>query len=183
MLEDQGRKYIIQIVRSLGPQTQGYPIRRSGTFFLGWRQDLSPDPTVSTQPLHELILNPVDVTSTYRGFLKISQPYDWSGVGSFYVDSALQYMSGNACCCACNPYDLCPMHHCQCGTCGRDGIQCTWRSLMQQMLEKSGITAAARNMEGKLTYIHALEMQGVVGPTQPRARIFLNIVAMLPLGH
>ena len=35
-------------------------------------------------------------------------------------------------------------------------------------------------MHGKMTYIHALEMQGGVAPTQPRARIMLNIAAMLP---
>ena len=54
---------------------------------------------------------------------------------------------------------------------------------MQQILEKSGLTAAARNMEGKMTYIHALEMQGGVGPKQPRARVLLNIVALLPRSH
>ena len=141
---------------------------------------MSPEPAALTQPLHTLIQNPVDMTSTFRGFLQISMPYDWSGVGSFYVDSALQYMSGSACRCTCNPYVLCPMHVCQCGRCGPDGLQCTWRALMQQMLEKDGMRVAAGDMEGKMTYIHALEMQGGVGPTQPRARIFLNIVAMLP---
>ena len=183
VLEQNGRNYIIQLVRSLGPQTQGYPIRRSRTFFLGWRQDVSPDPTEISQPLHTLILNPVDVPSTYRGFLKISHPYDWSGVGSFYGESALQYMSGNACRCACNPYVLCPVHACQCGRCGDDSLQCSWRSLMQHMLEKDDMMAATGNMEGKLTYIQAFEMQGGVGPTQPRGRIFLNIVSMLPQCH
>ena len=103
VLEDNGRNYAIQTVRSLGPSAQGYPIKRSRTFFIGWRLDVSSDPAVLTQPLHSLIASSVDATSTYRGFLQISQPYDWSGVGSFYVDSALQYMSGIACRCACNP--------------------------------------------------------------------------------
>ena len=45
------------------------------------------------------------------------------------------------------------------------------------------MTAAAGNMEGKMTYIHALEMQGGVGPQHQRGRILLNIVAMLPQSH
>ena len=180
ILEENGRKYVIQLVRNLGPQMQGYPIRRSRTYFLGWRQDVSSDPMALVAPLHTLTSNPVDMTSTYRGFLKLSQPYDWSGVGCFFVESALQYMSGQACRCACNPYDLCPVHPCQCGRCGHDGLQCTWRALMQQMLEKEGLGHSAGDMEGKLTYINALEMQGGVGPTQQRGRILLNIVAMLP---
>ena len=183
MLEAEGRKYIIQVVRSLGPQAQGYPIRRPRTYFLGWRQDVSPDPTALVAPLHTLTSNPVGMTSNYRGFLNISHIYDWSGVGNFYVDSALQYMSGKACLCACNPYVLCPVHACRCGKCGHDGLQCAWRALLQQMLEKEGLMAAAAGMAGRMTYINALEMQGGVGPTQPRARTLLNVVAMLPQSH
>ena len=180
MLEEKGRKYITQVVKSLGPQAQGYPIKRTRTYFLGWRLDLSPDSTALVAPLHALTSNPEGLQSTYRGFLNISHIYDWSGVGNFYVDSALQYMSGSACLCACNPYVLCPVHTCQCGKCGHDSLQCTWRALLQQMLEKEGLMAAAADMDGKMTYINALEMQGGVGPAQPRARTLLNIVAMLP---
>ena len=56
----------------------------------------------------------VDLSSSYRGFLKISHPYDWSGVGCFYVGASLEYISGIACRCACNPYVACPVHPCKC---------------------------------------------------------------------
>ena len=180
VLEADGRQYIVQVVRSLGPQAQGYPINRSRTFFVGWRGDVCPDPAVATQPLLTLTQNPVDVTSTYRGFLKISSSYDWSEVGNFYVGASLAYMSGTACRCACDPYVLCPVHLCKCDKCGDDGLGCTWRKQSLRLLEKENALAQARSMHGKVTYVHALEMQGGVAPTQPRARIILNIAAMLP---
>ena len=160
VLETDGRQYIMQVVRSLGPQAQGYPINRRRTFFVGWRGDVCPDPVAATQPLHALIQNPVDVTSTYRGFLKISSPYDWSEVGNFYVGMTLAYMSGNACRCACDPYALCPVHPCKCDKCGDDGLRCMWRQHMQRLLEKENLLSQARSMHGKVTYVHALEMQG-----------------------
>ena len=172
--------YLIQVVRSLGPQAQGYPINRRRTFFVGWRTDVCLDPVVATQPLHTLIQNPVDVTSTYRGFLKVSSPYDWSEVGNFCVGTSLAYMSANACRCACDPYILCPVHPCKCEKCGSDGLQCTWRHHLHRLLEKENLLSQAINMHGKVTYVNALEMQGGDAPTLPRARVMLNIVAMLP---
>ena len=47
------------------------------------------------------------------------------------------------------------------------------------MLAKEKLLTQAAGMEGKMTYIHCLEMQGGEGPMQPRGRILLNIVAML----
>ena len=179
MLAQEDRQYIIQVVRSMGPQTQGYPIKRTRTYFLGWRNDVAPFAEV-VQPLHTLIRNPVDVTSSYRGFLKIAHPYDWSGVGNFCVGASLEYLSQSACCCSCNPYALCPVHKCKCDKCGPDGLQCAWRLLLQQMLEKENLVSQAGSMEGKMTYINALEMQGGVAPPQARGRTLLNIVALLP---
>ena len=179
-LETDGRRYIIQIVRSLGPHMQGYPIRRSRTYFIGWRGDVCADAAAATVPLHTLILTPVDVASSYRGFLKIALPYDWSGVGEFYVGASAEYMCGQGCRCACNPYALCPVHKCKCDKCGADGLQCMWRSHLHELLEKQNLHSQAGSMDGKMTYIHTLEMQGGVAPQQPRARIMLNIVAMLP---
>lgn len=185
VLGQDGRKYIIQLVRTMGPAIQGYPIRRPRTYVIGWRKDACPDAAVVARPLQTLIRNPVDLSSSYRGFLKISHPYDWSGVGCFYVGASLEYISGIACRCACNPYVACPVHPCKCDKCGaragRDGLKCTWRSALQRMLEqKETLLAQAAGMEGKMTYIHALEMQGGAGPAQQRARVLLNIVAMLP---
>ena len=52
------------------------------------------------------------------------------------------------------------------------------------MMEKDdNLLAAASSMEGKLTYIHAWEMQGGIGPAQQRPRILLNIMALLPQCH
>ena len=180
VLDKDGREYIIQLVRSLGPAAQGFSIKRSRTYFIGWRKDVCPDAAVVVGPLHTLILNPVALTSSYRGFLKISHPYDWSGVGCFYVGASLEYMSGNACRCACNPFVLCPAHLCKCERCGDDGLQCSWRLQLHRLLEKEKLLSQAAGMEGKMTYIHALEMQGGAAPAQPRARVLLNIVAMLP---
>ena len=180
VLESQNRRYIIQTLRSLGPQTQGYPMKRRRTYFFGWRGDVNADPRAATRPLHTLVLHPIDVTSTYRGFLKITQPYDWSGVGCFYVGPALQYMSGRACRCGCDPTILCPEHKCKCGKCGADGVQCKWRGHLQRMLEKENLLLQARGMQGKLTYIHALEMQGGAAPMLPRSRVMLNIAALTP---
>ena len=36
-------------------------------------------------PLTSLIQNPMDLTCSYRGFLDIAHPYDWSGVGDVLV--------------------------------------------------------------------------------------------------
>ena len=182
-LAADGRQYTIQTVRGLGPHMQGYPIKRSRTFFIGWRVDVCPDAEMATGPLHTLILHPVDVASTYRGFLNISLPYDWSGVGEFYVGDAMHYMAGNACCCTCNPHALCPVHVCKCGSCGDDGLHCAWRSHLQKFLEKQNLLSLAKTMDGKMTYVHALEMQGGVAPAQPRSRIILNIAAMIPQSH
>ena len=179
-LGSEGRHYTIQTVRSLGPQVQGYPIKRDRTYFIGWRGDVCSDPALATRPLQALISSPSEVASSYRGFLKMSLPYDWSGVGEFYVGPAMEYMVANACRCGCDPYALCPVHVCKCDRCGADRLQCSWRSHLQKLLEKQGLHSQAGSMHGKMTYIHALEMQGGVAPTQPRARIMLNIAAMLP---
>ena len=48
------------------------------------------------------------------------------------------------------------------------------------MLEEQNIRSQAASMEGKMSYLHCLEMQGGQGPTQPRARVLLNIMALLP---
>ena len=119
VLDQDGREYIIQLVRTMGPAIQGYPIRRPRTYVIGWRKDACPDAAVVARPLQTLIRNPLDVSSSYRGFLKISHPYDWSGVGCFYVGASLEYISGIACRCACNPYVACPVHPCKCDRCAR----------------------------------------------------------------
>ena len=141
-------------IRSSGP----------GHVFTGWRKDVCPDAAAVVRPLQTLIRNPVDLTSSYRGFLKISHPYDWSGVGCFYVGASLEYISGIACRCACNPYVVCPVHPCKCEKCGHDGLQCMWRSQLQRMLEKEKLLSQAAGMEGKMTYIHSLEMPGGEDP-------------------
>ena len=179
LIQDR-REYTIQIVRSLAPAAQGYPIRRRRTYFIGWRSDVCPDSLVAVRPLHDLIQAARELTSTYRGFLQIQHPYDWSGVGCFYVGAALAYMSGVTCRCTCNPYVLCPVHLCKCDKCGHDGLQCAWRSQFQQFLQKECLLSQAGAMDGKLTYINALEMQGGIAPAQPRARVLLNMLAMLP---
>ena len=148
MLSQDNRQYIIQVVRSLGPQSQGYPIKRTRTYFLGWRDDVAPLVEVA-QPLHNLISSPIDVTSSYRGFLKIAHPYDWSGVGTFLVGADLEFLSRSACCCSCNPYVLCPVHRCKCDKCGPDGLQCKWRSRLRQLLGKEGLSSQAGSMDGE----------------------------------
>ena len=180
MLFKYSRKYVIQPVRNLGPTMQGYPIRRPRTFFIGHRADVCLDPTSNVNPLQTLIANPVDMTCTYRGFLDIAHLYDWSTVGHFYVGTSVAYMSGNACKCSCNPFVLCPVHPCKCERCGDDGLQCTWRRQLQTMLEKEKLHSQVQTMDGKMTYLHCLEMQGGRGPVQTRSRILLNIVALLP---
>ena len=41
----------------------------------------------------------------------------------------------------------------------------------------------AADMEGKMTYLHALEWQGGAGPRHQRSRVLLNIMALLPLNQ
>ena len=179
MLAKGDPQYIIQVLRSLGPQAQGYPIKRTRTYFLGWRDDVARFVEV-VQPLHHLIRSPQDVTSSYRGFLKMTHPYDWSGVGNFLVGGDLECVSQSACRCSCDSYVFGPVHICRCDRCGADGIRCTWRSLLQHMLEKGDMFPRARNMEGKMSYINALEIQGGIAPTQQRVRTLLNIIALQP---
>ena len=180
VLMTNGRAYVIQPVRHLGPATQGIPMRRPRTFFIGYRHDVCPDLASGTHPLQSLIQNPAQMMCSYRSFLRMTHPYDWASVGHFAVGAALEYMSGNPCLCACDPYVKCPVHPCKCDKCGPDGLRCKWRKHILVMIEKEGIQTQAASMAGKMTYMNCLEMQGGTGPKQQRTRILLNTVALLP---
>ena len=178
-LHHGNHKCTIQPVRNLAPACSGYPIKRPRTFFLGWRADLGGAAEV-TRAAATLVMNPLDVIVSYRGFLGMQFPYDWSGVGEYLAGSMLDFATSSPCRCSCDPMATCPTHPCKCGRCGKDGLACTWRKHLVELLAQEEMATTQRNAVGKGTYMQTLESQGGASPQQQRSRVLLSVMAVLP---
>ena len=178
-LRQHGRDYTIQALRNLMPASSGYAMRRTRTFFMGWRADLGSRQEVVAAAA-TLVQHPIDVTMSYRGFLGLASPYDWSGVNEYLVGPALASATSSPCRCSIDPMVVCPEHPCKCRKCGPAGVDCTWRKLFLTMACDRGVQTAVRHATGIAPYCKVLELQGGKAPTQQRARVLLNIVAALP---
>ena len=69
-----GSEWTIQVVRDLMPSRCGYPVRRTRSFFLGWRVDVGRACDL-VAAVTTLIQHPIDLSMSYRGFLNIQHPY------------------------------------------------------------------------------------------------------------
>ena len=178
MINMSGQAYTFQTIRHLTPATCGYPTRRTRTFIIGWRDDVSDIEVV--RPLQCLIANTMSVESTYLAFLGMHGRVDWSRVGEYPSHAELVVVSSSACACGVAPWACCPLHPCQCGRCGEDGKSCAWRSHLGKFIETEGLAGVIAKSSGTLTYLQVLEMSGRRGPRHPRKRIYINLIALSP---
>ncbi len=58
-------------------------------------------------------------------------------------------------------------------------MSCHWRRLLSDFLEKEKLTTQVADA-GRVTKIQVLELNQGVAPEQPRARVLLNVMALLP---
>ncbi len=170
--------YTLQPLRNMTPAWSGYPIKRSRFFLLGWRSDIGAGNGL-TEPLTTLLQNPLEVAGSYRSFLGLKRTIDWSRVGEFCDAQESAFVLASGCTCSANPWTRCPLHPCKCRRCGDDGMSCRWRRLLSDFVEKEKLTTQVADA-GRLTYIQVLELNQGVAPDQPRARVILNVMALLP---
>ena len=72
---------------------------------------------------------------------------------------------------------VCEQHPCKCVQC-KHGEVCSWRVKAKKYLADHGLLEAAA--DGRVTYVQALELMGLLGPKSPRQRNMLNVFARLP---
>ena len=168
--------YTIQTMKNLSPAWAGFPIRRSRLFICGWREDIGQDGVA--QPMECLVGAPMAMDKSYLAFLGIRRQHDWSRVGAYPIAEELAHIRASGCACGVDPFQICRVHNCKCRRCGEDGLQCTWRGLLAQMIVDQGLEGAARANAATLSYINVLELHGSSTPQHPRQRIFLNLLAL-----
>ena len=112
-------------------------------------------------PLTTLIQHPIDISMSYRVFLSLKHSYDWGSVGEYLVGSMLSSTSASQCRCSARPDVVCAVHPCKRGTCGPDGLGCTWRKLCTDLLKDQDMASRVAQCNGKATYLQVLEHQGV----------------------
>ena len=171
-------KYTIQAVRNLTPAWSGYPARRNQVFLIGWRADI--DGARAGEPLLSLMDAPMRVNQSFLRFLGMKREIDWSRVGECPTTEELLYISASPCKCGLDPMECCPEHPCKCSRCGESGVECTWRAMFTTFIASGSTADMVRNRRGTLTYIQVMEMSGRKGPQQPRQRVLINLIAILP---
>ena len=171
-------KYTIQVVRNLTPAWSGYPTRRKRVFLIGWRADI--DGARAGEPLQSLMDTPMGVHQSFLRFLGMQREIDWSRVGECPTTQELLYISASPCKCGLDPMECCPVHPCKCSRCGESGVECTWRAMFTTFIASGSTTDMVRNRRGTLTYLQVMEMNGRKGPQQPRQRVLINLIAILP---
>ena len=171
-------KYTIQVVRNLTPAWSGYPTRRKRVFLIGWRADI--EGASAGEPLQSLMDAPMMVQTSFLRFLDLQREVDWSRVGECPTAAELLHVAASACKCGLDPMVCCPEHPCKCGRCGESGVECTWRAMFTTFVASGSTADVVRNRRGTLTYLQVLEMTGRKGPQQPRQRVLINLIAILP---
>ena len=112
--------------------------------------------------------------------LGVSERVVWSHVGECPTPEELSYVSASPCKCGLDPMECCPEHPCKCSRCGESGVECTWRAMFTTFIASGSTTDMVRNRRGTLTYLQVMEMNGRKGPQQPRQRVLINLIAILP---
>lgn len=169
--------YVMQTVSGLNPGFSGYPIHRPRLFVLGWRMD-NGTPDTMTAPLQCLLAKPMEIQKTFLGFLHLRRTADWSRVGEYPTDEELRWCMHSQCMCSPDAFVVCPVHKCKCQNCGDDGLGCSWRKLMGDLLPKIGPRAMVAKDPRRLTYTQVLEMSGGTCPENPRLRTYMNLMAL-----
>ena len=120
------------------------------------------------------------VHQSFLRFLGMQREIDWSRVGECPTAEELLYISASPCKCGLDPMECCPEHPCKCSRCGESGVECTWRAMFTTFIASGSTTGMVRNKRGTLTYLQVMEMSGRKGPQQPRQRVLINLIAILP---
>ena len=170
--------YNIQVVRGMTPAWSGYPTRRKRLFIVGWRCDIQGIDVC--MPLRTLMESPLAVEQSFLRFLGLRREFDWSRVGECPTQAELAILSQSTCTCGLDPMVICPVHPCKCHRCGKTGLECTWRRMFIDYMNSDSASTVLSKKQGTLTYLQALEMQGGQGPTQPRQRVLINLIAVRP---
>ena len=102
---------------------------------------------------------------------------DWSRVGQYPDHATCTRIASTNCVCGLDPMVLCTAHPCQCRNCGEDHKSCAWRRLFQRWQSSLDVRGVVQAHAGTLTYVQVLELQGGRGPTSPRGRTLVNILA------
>lgn len=130
---------------------------------------------------------PMPVTHTFRGFIGLHEPLDFTRLHQYPTADEIARMCSMNCKCSVDPFKLCPLHKCTCDRCARrPGLLCEWRQSAKNFIEgKLGddFMSSMNNdmMSSRITYVQCIELQGVAGPASPRQRNALNIIANLPI--
>ena len=169
--------YVIETAQHLQPFALGYPMMRSRFFVLGCRQDVAPGRTPELTALQSLVGASPPQTSSYIAFLGLRRSLDWSRVGQYPDHATCTTIASTNCACGLDPMVLCSAHPCHCRKCGEDLKSCAWRRLLQRWQSSLDLRGVVRAHAGKLTYLQVLELQGGRGPTSPRERTIVNILA------
>ena len=171
-------KYTVQAVRNLTPAWSGYPTRRTRVFLIGWRADI--DAASAVKPLKSLMDTPLRVEQTFLRFLGLQREVDWSRVGECPTHEELSYVSMSPCKCGLDPMVCCPVHLCKCGRCGESGAECVWRNMFVHFFNSGPMADVVNKKKGTVPYLQVLEKSGRQGPQQPRQRLLINLMAILP---
>ncbi len=176
--------YHIVTVRNVDPLSFQYPVGRPRLFIVGWREDLGAADKLQ-QPLNTLMQRGLPLEHTYQTlFPNEMHALYWDRVDTFCVDADLERRVQSGCTCSVDPMILCGAHSCKCGRCGASGLDCGWRKKMLSFIEQQfGVGWLQESQSRKITYIEALEQQGVAGPRSSRERNLLNVLALLPRMH
>ena len=170
--------YNIQVIRNVTPAMSGYPTRRKRLFIIGWRQDI--DGVGASRSLECLMDAPMTVQQTYLRYLGLQREVDWSHVGECPTQEELMNLSASYCTRALDPMALCMVHPCKCRNCGSTGTDCTWRRMYIEFIANGPLSGVVSKKHGMMTYLQVLEMHGRPGPTHPRQRVLINLLALLP---
>ena len=169
--------YVIETAQHLQPFALGYPMMRSRFFVLGCRQDVAPGRSPELTALQCLVGASPPQTSSYIAFLGLRRSLDWSRVGQYPEHATCTRLASTDCACGLDPMVLCQAHPCRCRNCGKDLKSCAWRRRLQRWLSSLDLQGVVRAHAGTLTYLQVLELQGGRGPTSPRERTLVNILA------
>lgn len=128
-MEAKLTNYSCIMVNNLSPLHAGFPTNRSRFYLLGLRRDHGSKEAFGAV-IQSFLGNPLPVQHTYRSFLKLGAPVDWSRWGQLPTPEESQQLAHGACKCGVDPMTLCPRHPCKCRACDTPGqeLACQWRA-------------------------------------------------------
>ena len=177
--------YHVNVWTNVDPTQAGYPIRRARVIISGAHHGLVAGPFL-TQSIHKVSSNPLPVLATYIDFLGLGQPLEWERLHKLPNATEVYAIKQDGCLCSFDPWVLCPLHPCRCKQCGANqgDKSCEWREKANTYINQHlGISTVPQHFLQEITYVQALELfsgSKRCGPTSPRERNMLNIIARTP---